>query len=500
MSVFFRRKAAIRWDRANAMGATTAGSAAPPPLQWEIGNDDADNLPKSTNTRQGSPANRSLNKTESAPHLRTRTRLATAFSGADAEARLAVLKDALDEALDHWWSEDELPSTILLRDGLLALEAGHNLDEGHRTLLLRSALVRRRGMLTALRYQTDPERTAFILKEVLLEMASPLPPETLRHLREGDTQSDQWFPVLEHELNDEVRAVQGIQKALAAQALAGLTGQNRGSGQYSLLPRLHVTPLKLDQRYWSPGRVIVAVLLLVAVATGLVVQQSRAAHPSAVTIAAGEYTLLAGEIERIVAVTAFAVDRSEVTNGDYGRCVTIGVCTAPQRFGSLTRQQYFGTQAYRQFPVVYVNLNQAEVYCRWLGKRLPTADEWSIAASVAPATGRIFRFPWGNLFDPRLANTVQAGIGDTQAVGAYHPAGNTATGLMDMAGNVAEWTNSSTPDGESQMLVKGGSFADEPALVELAGQQALARTAQEPWLGFRCAAGLLTPYTDERHQ
>jgi hypothetical protein len=427
-------------------------------------------------------------KAKTAPQLRTR--LATAFIGAHAEARLATLRDALDIALDHWWSEDELPSTILLRDGLLALEAGHELDEGHRALLLRTALVHRRGMLTVLRYQTDPERTAFILKEALLEMASPLPPETLRYLRENDEGSDQWLPILEHELHDELRAVQGVQQALAAQALAGLTGQELGHDQRSLLPRLRVTPLKLDQRYWSPGRVVMVVLLFVALASFLVTQHGRAARPSAVTIATGEYKLLVGEIERMVSVAAFVLDRNEVTNQEYGRCVAIGACTAPRHEGSLTRHHYFGRPEYGQFPVIYVDFDQAENYCHWLGKRLPTADEWTIAASVAPATGRTFRFPWGNSFDPRLANTMQAGIGDTQAVGAYHPAGNTTTGLMDMVGNVAEWTGSSALDSGSQIVVKGGSFADGPTLAELAAQRPVAPTTQEPWLGFRCATSL----------
>jgi formylglycine-generating enzyme required for sulfatase activity len=123
---------------------------------------------------------------------------------------------------------------------------------------------------------------------------------------------------------------------------------------------------------------------------------------------------------------------------------------------------------------------------------LPTADEWEVAASAAPALQRHYRYSWGETFDSRLANTQAGGQEDTQPVGSYHPAGNSPFGLMDMAGNVAEWTSTSAlgeRDGSNDdYAVKGGSFRDSPADVQTYVQQNVERHTTAEWLGFRCVA------------
>ena len=115
---------------------------------------------------------------------------ALAFSGSGAAVRVANLRRALDQALAQWWQRGALPASGLARDGLLAMEAGHDLDDAQRSLLLRAALARRQGMITALRHQTDPERTALLLRDALLDPHAPLPLSTFAMLGREDDQSE----------------------------------------------------------------------------------------------------------------------------------------------------------------------------------------------------------------------------------------------------------------------------------------------------------------------
>ncbi|MCP4357684.1 MAG: formylglycine-generating enzyme family protein, partial [Chloroflexi bacterium] len=127
--------------------------------------------------------------------------------------------------------------------------------------------------------------------------------------------------------------------------------------------------------------------------------------------------------EHPVLLNAFYLDPFETTNAQYRECIDGDGCTAPNGFPT--------SSSLANHPVVSVNWDQANAYCQWAGKRLPTEAEWEYAAS-GPDN---LIWPWGNTFDPNLSAASAAG---TQPVGSY-PEGASPFGVFDMAGNVNEW-------------------------------------------------------------
>ncbi len=103
------------------------------------------------------------------------------------------------------------------------------------------------------------------------------------------------------------------------------------------------------------------------------------------------------------------------------------------------------------FPVLLVTWDEAQAYCEWVGGRLPTQPEWERAARGTD--GRLY--PWGNRFDPLLANTRESGLGSPTPVGIF-AAGQSPDGLFDMAGNVWEWT--ADEQRQQAKIIRGGAW------------------------------------------
>jgi len=131
-----------------------------------------------------------------------------------------------------------------------------------------------------------------------------------------------------------------------------------------------------------------------------------------------------------VYLDAFWMDKVEITNAMYLKCLRSNKCTTP----SSDNIQY-EKWIYRDHPIVYVTWDQAVIYCLWADRRLPTEAEWEKAARGTD--GRMY--PWGNDFpNPRLANFSDNLIHESVSSFRY-PLGASPYGVLNMAGNVREW-------------------------------------------------------------
>lgn len=163
-----------------------------------------------------------------------------------------------------------------------------------------------------------------------------------------------------------------------------------------------------------------------------------------------------------VTLPDFYIDKFEVTNEQF------------KKFSDETRRPYptnpwWDNDYFSKFPrspVLGVSWDEADAYAKWAGKRLPTEQEWEKAASWDPAAKRKRQFPWGDAADRSRANV--GGAKRTSDAGRF--AGDqSAYGVQDLAGNVAEWVGSNyqpypdnqTPNsdfGTQNFVVRGGTY------------------------------------------
>lgn len=167
-----------------------------------------------------------------------------------------------------------------------------------------------------------------------------------------------------------------------------------------------------------------------------------------------------------VELEAFGIDLRLVSNADYCEFRPLHVHFFPPEEANL--------------PAVNVSCEEAAEYAAWLGKRLPSEQQWEKAARGED--GRLF--PWGNEWDGERVNSAESGRRFLTPVDAF-PAGASPYGCLNMAGNVWEWTITPWESGSPLMAKKGGCALNfEPHM------HCSARFEDPPemrlrWAGFR---------------
>lgn len=195
----------------------------------------------------------------------------------------------------------------------------------------------------------------------------------------------------------------------------------------------------------------------------------------------------------VVYLNSFYIDKFEVTNEDYKKFIEGTGHPLPENWENGNYPQGKG-----RHPVVFVDWNDANEYCRWFGKRLPREAEWEKGARGTD--GRTY--PWGDEWVTTKSNNPFGGHEDTMPVGSFEE-GKSPYGLYDMSGNVWEWVDDyylphpgsefvSPEFGTKYRLLKGGSWMN--CMYYSCGISApvynrafFDSSTQNSSLGFRCA-------------
>jgi formylglycine-generating enzyme required for sulfatase activity len=201
--------------------------------------------------------------------------------------------------------------------------------------------------------------------------------------------------------------------------------------------------------------------------------------------------------ERAIYVDAFSIDRHEVTNAHYQSFVAATghrKAAPPSRYAkNLSR-----TKGMNQ-PVTYVSWEDAEAYCRWKGKRLPTEAEWEKA--MRGVDGRLW--PWGNEPDQLAFNggSPRDGFEVTAPVGSFKR-DVSPFGVADGTGNVMEWVadwygeeayrdpvdrNPKGPEYGVYRVMRGGGYTSQGVDVRITSRNKMVPDFRDETIGFRCA-------------
>jgi formylglycine-generating enzyme required for sulfatase activity len=201
--------------------------------------------------------------------------------------------------------------------------------------------------------------------------------------------------------------------------------------------------------------------------------------------------------EQSIFLDSFSIDRYEVTNAQYQ---TFVLATSHRQAGPPSRyaKNMARMRGVNQ-PVVYVSWDDADGFCRWKGKRLPTEAEWEKA--MRGTDGRLW--PWGNNQDVTAANWAR--VTDGYEVSA--PAGSfkrdvSPFGVADGAGNVMEWVadwyaegayrdstgkNPNGPDHGLYKVMRGGGYTSTGSDMRITTRSRMVPDFRDETIGFRCA-------------
>ena len=222
---------------------------------------------------------------------------------------------------------------------------------------------------------------------------------------------------------------------------------------------------------------------------------------SIVLVPAGEFTMgsSTGDLDerpvRQVYLDAFYIDRHQMSVGKYGTFLEATSHEAPEDWDVMNKP------AHQKRPVINVHWADADAYCKWAGKRLPTEAEWEKAARGTD--GRIY--PWGNELPTDFHANMKKEIWNNHMVltpvGMFE-GGKSPYGIYDMAGNVWEWVSdwydqnyyktgslrnpTGPPTGEYK-VIRGGSWGSSPKDLRSADRESRLPSFGGLGTGFRCA-------------
>ena len=196
-----------------------------------------------------------------------------------------------------------------------------------------------------------------------------------------------------------------------------------------------------------------------------------------------------------VTLSSFWMDKTEVSVRAYRVCVDKHACARPAHSSALCTYDLDDPE----LPVSCVHWADADAFCRASGKRLPRESEWEFAARGTLAV----RYPWGGSVTTCTAavtllheGTARSCSGKRPADVGSHPQGASAFGVLDLSGNVEEWTSDwytenlaegASPRAGSSHVLRGGSWLSSPSQSRTTTRNWGSAVEAGPSVGFRCA-------------
>ena len=199
-----------------------------------------------------------------------------------------------------------------------------------------------------------------------------------------------------------------------------------------------------------------------------------------VRIKGGSFKLAA--IKAQVTVKDYCLDVNLTTTDQYTSCVQSKKCN--DNLLKVCEGSTYGIEGKGNLPMVCVDFPQAVDYCKAQGKRLPTGEEWEWAARGGPEA---WTYPWGN--EPPSDQLCWSGKSKRDwpcPIGSF-PKGANPQGVLDLAGNVYEWTTTGNDVVSSARFGRGGSWKDSGNEVKAGFTFAFKTTYRCGFLGIRCA-------------